>query len=301
MYFCGKCTSSVHHCIWECCHPQLVKARLEVGHQDKKHIIDYYQLLPTALLHGIPPKMALRPKGSWWSNSPTSALKDSSIHPKVRALFGMSDHHDDTDPFTRWLSPVEHLDAKSVFRKLSGEGDILPVPDLPDKVHGDVPESPSAFSDGSFTNPSMPHFGLAAAAVWWPARDAQLSTLELLHSDYHMTSTGVAIMGYLGGYRSSSTRIELVGVILAIMSSLPVHLACDSQSVVRRAHFYAEHLRHNDTSDLPGKPFLLFKNGDLWFIFHNILRARGPHSFTIKKTKGYALAYVDYLRRFPHL
>ena len=66
-------------------------------------------------------------------------------------------------------------------------------------------------------------------------------------------------MGYLGGCSSSSTRIELVGVILAIMFSLPVNLACASQSVVRRAHFYAEHMRHNDSPDLPGKPFLVFK------------------------------------------
>ena len=78
---------------------------------------------------------------------------------------------------------------------------------------------------------------------------------ELLHSDYIMKNDGVAIMGYLGGYRSSSTRIELVGVILSILSDIPVHLACESQSVVRRAQFYAEHLRTNDTVVPPGKPF----------------------------------------------
>ena len=39
--FCGKCPSSVHHCIWECSHPQLVKARFEVGHQDDKHTLDH--------------------------------------------------------------------------------------------------------------------------------------------------------------------------------------------------------------------------------------------------------------------
>ena len=77
------------------------------------------------------------------------------MHPKVRALFGMSDQYDDTDLFTRWLAPVEHLDAKSAFRKLYGEGDILPIPDLPEKVHGELPEAPSAFSDGSFTHPCL--------------------------------------------------------------------------------------------------------------------------------------------------
>ena len=52
------------------------------------------------------------------------------------------------------------------FESFLVKGDILPISDLPGEVHGDVPEAPSAFSDGSFTNPSMPHFGLASAAVW---------------------------------------------------------------------------------------------------------------------------------------
>ena len=215
-------------------------------------------------------------------------LMESTVHPDVRSLFGISPAHDDTDPFTRWLSPYEHLDARTAFRKLSGEGEVLPIPKLPAPVQGTPPADPSAFSDGSFTCPSLPHYGLASAAVWWPGRVTPLSELELLHSDYIMKNDGVAILGYLGGYRSSSTRIELVGVILSILSDLPVYLACDSQSVVRRAQFYAEHLRTNNTVVPPGKPFLLFKNGDLWSIFYNTLRARGPHTFHIKKTKGHA-------------
>ena len=39
----------------------------------------------------------------------------------------------------------------------------------------------------------------------------------------------------------------------------------------------------------------------MWAIFYNTLRARGPFSFSIKKTKGHALADSDYLRKFPHL
>ena len=109
--FCGQCLSSLDHCIWECSHPQLVQARLEVEHPDGNHIIDHHRPLAKAMLYGIPPKMALRPKGPWWNNTPISALKDSTVHPRERALFGMSDQHDDTDPFMRWLSPHEHLDS----------------------------------------------------------------------------------------------------------------------------------------------------------------------------------------------
>ena len=190
--------------------------------------------------------MALQPKGVWWSNEPIPQLIMSTVHPDVHDFFGISPAYDDSDPFTRWLSPYEHLDAKSAFRQISGEGEILPIPSLPAPVLGSPPESPSAFSDGSFTNPSLPHFGLASADVWWPGRDTPLSAPELVHSDHMVKQDGVAIMGYVGGYRSSSTRIELVGVILAITSNLPVLLACDSQSVVRRAIYYHNHMVNNN-------------------------------------------------------
>ena len=116
-----------------------------------------------------------------------------------------------------------------------------------------------------------------------------------------MRSYGLDILGYLGGYRSSSSRIELVGVILSIMSNLPVHFACDNLSVLRRAQYYTDHLRQHDTQEPPGKPSPLLKNGNLWAIFYNSLRARGPHSFCIKNTKGHALADGDFLGKFPQL
>ena len=134
------------------------------------------------MLYGIPPKMSLQPKGPWWSNSPNPALKDSTIHPKVRALFGMSDHHDDTDPSRDGLRLLNILMSNQ-----PSESFLVRVI-FSDKVQGDVPESPTAFSDASFTNPSMPHFGLASAAVWWPGRIAQLSILELLHFILTITS-----------------------------------------------------------------------------------------------------------------
>ena len=137
--FCGACKWSVHHCIFECGHPQLAKARSELQHPDEQHILDHYQLLPIAMLYGIPPKMALQPKGVWWSNEPLPQLMNSTVHPDVRSLFGISPAHDDADPFTRWLSPLEHLDARSAFRKLSGEGEVLPIPSLPAPVQGTHP------------------------------------------------------------------------------------------------------------------------------------------------------------------
>ena len=33
---CAQCKSSVHHCIWECSHPQLVEARMAVDDENEK-------------------------------------------------------------------------------------------------------------------------------------------------------------------------------------------------------------------------------------------------------------------------
>ena len=197
--FCGGCKSSVHHCIWECTHPKLVEARLVVVDENEKHIIDHFQHLPLALRFGIPVKMALHPSGPWWSNSPLQALEDSTVSPAVRRLFGMERSFDQFDSFTRWLSMFEHLDAKTAFRAFTGDGEVLPTPYLPAKVEGDVPAEPSAFSDGAFSNPTKPHLGLASATVWWPGRPTQPSDLELVHTDYRMCSSGLEILGFLGG------------------------------------------------------------------------------------------------------
>ena len=75
---------------------------------------------------------------------------------------------------------------------------------------------------------------------------------------------GVVIFGYLDGYKSSSARIELVGLILSLFSDLPLYIAVDNASVVRRAQFYHKCIVQNPTVEPPGKPFGLLKHGDLW-------------------------------------
>ena len=79
--------------------------------------------------------------------------------------------------------------------------------------------------------------------------------------------SGVVIFGYLDGYKSSSARIELVGLMLSLFSDLPLFIAVDNASVVRRAQLYHNWLLKNATVEPPGKPFGLLKNGDPWVIF----------------------------------
>ena len=103
---------------------------------------------------------------------------------------------------------------------------------------------------------------------------------------------GKAFMGNLGDYTSSSSRIALLGTIIALFSDQPLHLAVDNASVVKRATIFRDWLLHHSEQLLSGKPFGLTKNGDPWQIFCDVLCARGHASFMIKKRK---------VMRFPSL
>ena len=70
---------------------------------------------------------------------------------------------------------------------------------------------------------------------------------------------GVVIFGYLDGYQSSSARSELVGLILSLFSDVPLYIAVDNASVVRRAQLYHKWILQNATLEPPGKPFGLLK------------------------------------------
>ena len=63
--FCQKCFSSVPHILFDCDHPKLVEARLNVSDDAKlatleRHILEFHSL-PSFLKHGIPPPLALMP------------------------------------------------------------------------------------------------------------------------------------------------------------------------------------------------------------------------------------------------
>ena len=104
----------------------------------------------------------------------------------------------------------------------------------------------------------------------------------------------MALLGYLGGYRSSSTRIGLVGTIMALLSNFPIHLAVDNQMVVTKADAFRKWLLDHSTEPPPGPPMSLVKNGDLWTIFYKQLAAKGPEVFSNKKAKGHAIDDKSY-------
>ena len=126
-------------------------------------------------------------------------------------------------------------------------------------------------------------------------------------------------MTFVDGPVSSSSRAELVGLIVSLFSNLPVHAAIDSQVVLSTS---TKVLNYLDTcaelsqfrarlpqsvADLPKIPIkrqLAFTpNSDLWLVFWRTLVTRGTRGVHFKKTKGHALDPKNqpYLEKHPEL
>eukprot|EP00973_Karenia_brevis_P049929 6932497-Karenia_brevis.AAC.1 len=159
------------------------------------------------------------------------------------------------------------------------------------------------YSDGAFTHPATPVFGLASAGVWHPGRTADNGSLSMLEDEFSLCcfkSDGLEISAYLDGIPSSSTRAELVGLIIALYSPGPVHVAIDNAAVVSFAQFLIHHLCTHDYP-IVDPTFSHKINGDLWSIFYSALLSKGPAAVRVTKTKGHALQNVEFLRAHPEL
>eukprot|EP00973_Karenia_brevis_P031019 4278511-Karenia_brevis.AAC.1 len=101
------------------------------------------------------------------------------------------------------------MDAEQSFLVINGGNCKFVPPPLPQWIPECAPESYTAFSDGSFTHPITPTFGLMSAAVWWPGRDAVPSELEEDFTVCTCTGKGVETIGYHLGCIGSSARAEI--------------------------------------------------------------------------------------------
>eukprot|EP00973_Karenia_brevis_P020893 2871148-Karenia_brevis.AAC.1 len=94
---------------------------------------------------------------------------------------------------------------------------------------------------------------------------------------------------YLDGLPSSSTRAELLGLILSLYYPGPVHTALDNSAVVTFANSLIKMLS-SDSFHSCCPSFANKSNGDLWSIFWKALVNKGVKSVLVSKTKGHALA-----------
>ena len=87
---------------------------------------------------------------------------------------------------------------------------------------------------------------------------------------------GSMFAGTLVGQFGSSTRAEIAGGIAALLQPIPVHIGTDSEAfLVKASQIIANPVVH------PRKPFALQRDGDLWQVFAQLVKDRGPNSIAI--------------------
>ena len=317
--FCKKCKSSLVHIYWHCPHPTLVQARQALTDPRQQFLLDQVHVLPDHILLGIPASLTICPNSPWWTNQHVD-FTPACTH-EAKQFFGV-DHSFDT-AFLTWIDQYKDLNARDAFHLVNGYGKQMPIPfennDCKISPQANIAQEPDAFSDGSSTHPKLPQFGLATAAVWWPGRSLAtnpLTQLEQMYGHVNVLTNGITIAAHLPGYDPSSTRAEILGLILALFSPMACRLAIDSAATLNKAGRIQDWLTRNLTTfsaRLPlsvsetlqhqplGRHFNLCTNGDLWHIMHRQLLHRGPNTIVFVKTKGHALEDHAFLRRHPEL
>eukprot|EP00973_Karenia_brevis_P012806 1739510-Karenia_brevis.AAC.1 len=120
----------------------------------------------------------------WWTDSPGPELIEqlTASTSSVRTFYGIDDVYSANSQMCTWLSTYQSHSASQAFQIINGFGqtpitsaDILGIT----CIHSVPPLSPNCFSDGSFTHPTLPTFGLSTSAIWWPSRVDPFSDQEL--------------------------------------------------------------------------------------------------------------------------
>eukprot|EP00973_Karenia_brevis_P013877 1882287-Karenia_brevis.AAC.1 len=120
----------------------------------------------------------------WWTDNPGPALSEAltASTSSVRSFYGIDDSYTSNSQMCTWLSAYQPHAASHVFQIINGYGqtpiisaNILGIT----SIHSVPPLTPNCFSDGSFTHPTLPIFGLSTAAIWWPSRVDAFSDQEL--------------------------------------------------------------------------------------------------------------------------
>ena len=218
------------------------------------------------------------------------------------------------------------MTAREVMESITAEEHegILTMPKMGGKVEGTAPKNINAYSDGSLKHTKGHFWQVGGAGVWWPGRkEDSLSPEEKRYAQYKMYQEkadifdreakegreGVMLWNAFNTRLNSSTRCELGAAILALLSPLTLNIGVDNATVVTRGNEIIDHLRkqeaverkdakgikklggtlsvlHRPTPYKQGWPQM--RDGDLWEVFADLVRQRGPHTVSITKVKGHA-------------
>ena len=89
------------------------------------------------------------------------------------------------------------------------------------------------------------------------------------------------------GPSSSSTRTELLGIITASLAPIPVCCALDNSAATNKGQDIILILRQNANYHTK-QPYELTKDRDLWTVFNECVKSRGPVTISLLKVKGHA-------------
>ena len=112
-----------------------------------------------------------------------------------------------------------------------------------------------------------------------------------------MEQDGIGMWGAMKGQRSSSTRMEIAGLVNAMTRAAPLHIALDSASAIAKAKRLQQEAvvrcmpsttQWWNLKNPYHRPWGLQSDGDLWKLYWHGLMERGPLSIVITKVKGHA-------------
>ena len=188
------------------------------------------------------------------------------------------------------------------------------MPSIDEEVVDAAPDTPNAYSDGSLKNTKGYFWSVGGAGVWWPARKASTLTAKEKHiAEYREVEParsifepqrpeengGLMLWSPFNARLNSSTRCELGAAIIALLSPYGLNIGIDNATVVERGNAIIKHLRKQQTQSrysqqgaklLGGctsrlhrpspykQRWALMQDGDLWEVFTNLVKQRGPHS-----------------------
>ena len=150
------------------------------------------------------------------------------------------------------------------------------LPTLP-HVYGLAPTALNSFSDGSVALPNLPSFALVSCGIWYPGRSILEHPITDLEADYtfnkqnlideatHSALTGIAKFAIRSSMSTSSSRVELLGLINALLLQKPIHSGIDSKVVKDTA----ERIIVNPLAT-PHRPYAIMNDGDLWKVFRDL-------------------------------
>ena len=138
------------------------------------------------------------------------------------------------------LSDIGISSMRQLASAVRGQTPELEIPSVAG-VRGRPCGVPDCFTDGSLKQPQAEHCALGGAGLWMPSCNVGGQQLETLR-DYAYVCTAPAADGtgrlqikaraIMFGDAVSSTRAEIIGLLLALLVPVPIHVAVDNQGVV---------------------------------------------------------------------